>query len=142
MGIDFDLSRFVEAQESSYDVALAEIGRGRKRSHWMWYIFPQLKGLGSSAMAQRYAIQSLAEAQAYLDHPVLGPRLRECVAALQDLTKGTATTVFGEVDALKLRSSLTLFAEAGAGPVFTAALQRWCGSPDPSTLKLLQRIAD
>nr|WP_315383670.1 DUF1810 domain-containing protein [uncultured Sphingomonas sp.] len=136
----YDLDRFVAAQEGSYDTALAEIRRGAKRSHWMWYIFPQIAGLGRSAMAQRYAIASLAEARAYLEHPLLGPRLRDCVSALQDLTSGTAEAVFGEIDAIKLRSSLTLFEAAGAGPLFAAALDRWFGGTrDPATLAILER---
>jgi uncharacterized protein (DUF1810 family) len=135
-----DLDRFVAAQEGSYDTALAEIRRGAKRSHWMWYVFPQIAGLGRSATAQRYAIASLAEARAYLEHPLLGPRLRDCVSALQDLTSGTAEGVFGEVDAIKLRSSLTLFEAAGAGPLFAAALDRWFGGTrDPATLAILER---
>jgi uncharacterized protein (DUF1810 family) len=136
----YGLDRFVDAQAGSYDTALAEIRRGAKRSHWMWYIFPQLAGLGSSAMAQRYAIRSIEEAQAYLAHPVLGGRLREIVGALQDLTGTTAEAVFGGVDAMKLKSSLTLFAEAGGGPLFTAALERWFeGWKDDATLRLLGR---
>lgn len=115
MSDPYDLDRFGTAQAGSYETALAEIRRGAKRSHWMWYIFPQIAGLGRSEMAQRYAIQSLDEARAYLAHPVLGARLRECVAALQDLIGTTAEAVFGAVDAMKLKSSLTLFAEAGAG---------------------------
>lgn len=137
-----DLDRFVAAQDGSYDTALAEIRRGAKRSHWMWYIFPQIAGLGRSAMAQRYAISSMGEARAYLEHPLLGPRLRDCVSALQDLTRGTAETVFGEIDAIKLRSSLTLFSEAGGGPLFEAALARWFGGvPDPATLSILAKAA-
>jgi len=135
-----DLDRFVAAQEGSFDTALAEIRRGAKRSHWMWFIFPQIAGLGRSAMAQRYAIGSLAEARAYLAHPVLGTRLRDSVSALQDLTSGTAEAVFGEVDAIKLRSSLTLFEAAGAGPLFAAALDRWFGGTrDSETLAILER---
>lgn len=135
-----DLDRFVTAQAGSYETALTEIRRGAKRSHWMWYIFPQIAGLGRSAMAQRYAIQSLDEARAYLEHPILGPRLRECVVALQDLIGMTAESVFGEIDATKLRSSLTLFVEAGAGPLFAAALDRWFdGWKDDATLRLLGR---
>ena len=132
-----DLTRFVAAQAGSYDATLAEIRRGAKRSHWMWYVFPQLAGLGHSAMAQRYAIRSLEEARAYLTHPLLGERLRECVAALQALSGTTAERVFGGIDAVKLRSSLTLFAAAGGGLAFDAALARWCGGPDPATLRLL-----
>jgi uncharacterized protein (DUF1810 family) len=133
-----DLGRFVAAQENVYESALAEIRRGAKRSHWMWFIFPQIAGLGHSAMAQRYAIGSLDEAEAYLDHPLLGNRLRTCVSALQDLTGMTAEAVFGGVDAVKLRSSLTLFDTAGGGPLFTAALDRWFGGEkDEATLRLL-----
>jgi uncharacterized protein (DUF1810 family) len=132
------LDRFVEAQAGNYERALAEIISGQKRSHWMWYILPQLAGLGHSAVAQRYAIRDLDEAQAYLDHPVLGQRLRTVVGALQDLSGTTASAVFGEVDALKLRSSLTLFAAATVEPLFSAALQRWfANEPDERTLLLL-----
>ena len=109
----------------------------------MWFIFPQVAGLGSSAMSQRYAINSLDEARAYLEHPVLGRRLRDCVSALQDLPSATAYEVFGDVDASKLCSSLTLFIEAGGGPLFEAALDRWFGSErDDATLKLLGRSPD
>jgi uncharacterized protein (DUF1810 family) len=99
----FHLDRFVAAQAESYERALAEVRRGKKRTHWMWYIFPQIAGLGHSAMAKRYAIGSLEEAKAYLDHSLLGTRYRECVTALQDLTALTAEKVFGAVDAAKLR---------------------------------------
>jgi uncharacterized protein (DUF1810 family) len=134
----FDLARFVAAQRDSYDLALGEIRRGAKRSHWMWFIFPQIARLGHSAMATRYAIGGLDEARAYLAHPVLGARLRTCVAALQDLPETTAEHVFGAIDAVKLRSSLTLFAEAGGGVLFEAALARWFGGErDPATLARL-----
>lgn len=134
----YDLDRFVAAQASSYETALSEIRRGAKRSHWMWYIFPQIAGLGRSDMAQRYAIRSLDEARAYLAHPILGVRLRESVSALQDVTGRTAEMIFGEVDAAKLRSSLTLFIEAGGGSLFEAALDRWyAGTPDLATQHLL-----
>lgn len=134
----FDLARFVAAQRDSYDIALGEIRRGAKRSHWMWYVFPQIAGLGHSAMARRYAIRSVEEARAYLAHPLLGPRLRACVAALQDLPDTTAERVFGGIDAVKLRSSLTLFAEAGGGALFEAALARWFGgSRDSVTMKIM-----
>jgi len=135
----YDLDRFVAAQADTYEIALAELTRGRKRSHWMWFIFPQLRGLGRSAMATRYGIGSLDEARAYLAHPLLGPRLRACVGALQDHVGLSARQVFGDVDAVKLRSSLTLFAEAGGEPLLQAALTRWCGEPDPVTLQLLGR---
>ncbi|HEY0044724.1 MAG TPA: DUF1810 domain-containing protein [Allosphingosinicella sp.] len=139
-GEDYDLERFVEAQSGDHARALAEMRAGRKRSHWMWYIFPQLAGLGQSAMAQRYAIRGLGEAQAYLAHPLLGARLREVVAALQDLSGTSAEAVFGAVDAMKLRSSLTLFGEAGGEPLFSAALERWFGGEaDERTLALLDR---
>ena len=135
MAADFHLDRFVTAQATTYDTALAEIRRGAKRSHWMWFIFPQIAGLGTSDMARRYAIGSLDEARAYLAHPLLGLRLRDCVGALQDLTGTSAIAVFGEVDAMKLRSCLTLFAEAGGGPLFVAALERWFdGAADAATL--------
>jgi uncharacterized protein (DUF1810 family) len=139
MGDTFALDRFVEAQEVTYDQALAEIRQGAKRSHWMWFIFPQLAGLGHSAMALRYAITSLQEARAYLEHPVLGVRYRMCVAALQALARKDAEAVFGHVDALKLRSSLTLFAKAGGDPRISAALADWFGHEDPATLALLEQ---
>jgi uncharacterized protein (DUF1810 family) len=135
----FDLARFVDAQDGVFDIALAEIRRGRKSGHWMWFVFPQLAGLGRSAMAETYAIRSLAEAQAYLAHPVLGPRLRTSVETLQDLIGTNAQDVFGAVDALKLRSSLTLFAAASpAERLYAAALERWFGTPDERTLELLK----
>jgi uncharacterized protein (DUF1810 family) len=127
---DFDLSRFVEAQDTggTYARALSEIRAGAKRSHWMWFVFPQLAGLGSSPMAQRYAIGSLDEASAYWSHPVLGVRLRECLAALASLPTSDATTVFGHIDAMKLRSFLTLFLRAAPGEKALAqALDRWFG---------------
>ena len=134
-----DLDRFVDAQRESYDQALAEIRRGAKRTHWMWFVFPQIAGLGNSVMARRFAIRSLAEARAYLQHPTLGPRYEDCVAALQDLHDTTAERVFGGIDAIKLRSSLTLFSRAGERPIFQAAIDRWFGSPDEHTLDLLRQ---
>ncbi len=132
------LDRFVEAQTLTYTSALAEIRRGAKRSHWMWYIFPQIAGLGRSATAQHFAIRSADEAQAYLDHPVLGPRYLECVAALQDLPISDPVAVFGEIDAMKLRSSVTLFEAVRPLPLLAAALDRWFGGKrDPATLGLL-----
>lgn len=123
-----NLDRFVSAQEATYTRVLTELARGLKTSHWMWFIFPQVADLGSSEMSRRYAIGSIEEAQAYLAHPLLGARYRECVAVLQDLVGTTAKAVFGSVDAAKLRSSLTLFAEAAPGdPLFATALQRWFG---------------
>ena len=132
------LERFVEAQELSYPAALAEIRRGSKRSHWMWYTFPQMAGLGRSATAQHFAISSIGEARAFLEHPVLGARYRDCVSALQDLRASDPVAVFGETDAMKLRSSLTLFEAAEPHPLFSAAIDRWFGGMrDPATLSLL-----
>ena len=135
----FDLNRFVTAQAGNYAAALGEIAAGHKRSHWMWYVFPQLAGLGSSAMAVRYAIRSIAEARAYLDHAMLGPRYAACVAALEALpAAATAEAVFGGVDAMKLCSSLTLFAAAQPDATLDAALARWCDGADRRTLALLE----
>ncbi len=131
----FNLARFVAAQAGVYPTALAEIARGRKTSHWMWFVFPQIAGLGHSAMAQRYAVSSRAEAQAYLAHPLLGARLHECLAALAALPPTRAEAVFGGIDAVKLWSSLTLFDAAGGGAAFADALTRWFdGTRDPATL--------
>jgi uncharacterized protein (DUF1810 family) len=135
----YDLQRFIIAQEGTYLEALAEVRRGRKRTHWIWFTFPQFAGLGSSEIAKHYAIRSIDEAKAYLTDPILGPRLCEAVAALQDLQGVSTVNVFGEIDALKLRSSLTLFSMAGAGPLFDAAIIRWFGSPDPATVALIDR---
>lgn len=132
---EYDLDRFLTAQEQIYPQALAEVRRGAKRSHWMWFIFPQLAGLGRSEMAGRYAISGLDEARAYLTHPVLGARYREIVAALQDLTDTDAVTVFGEVDARKLCSSLNLFAMASEEALFAAAVTRWCGKADSEKVR-------
>jgi uncharacterized protein (DUF1810 family) len=135
------LDRFVQAQAGVYDDALAEIRAGRKRSHWMWFVFPQLKGLGRSPTAQFYGLASLEEARAYLRHPLLGPRLRACAAAAAGLEGRTALEVFGSPDDLKLRSSLTLFEAAGPGePVFGEALEALCGGKrDGATLEILAR---
>jgi len=135
-----DLERFVEAQEGVYEYALDELRRGRKTRHWMWYVFPQLAGLGHSAMSQRYAIGSLDEARAYLAHPVLGARLRECAAVVAAAPPG-AEAIFGGIDAVKLRSSMTLFARADPDePVFQAVLDRhFAGAADPRTDELLGR---
>ena len=127
----YHLERFINAQASTYSRVQRELSRGHKTSHWMWFIFPQVLGLGSSEMARTYALASLDEARAYLMHPLLGSRLRECVSVLQDLPRANAQEVFGSVDALKLRSSLTLFLRADGGDLFDAALQRWfCGQVD------------
>jgi uncharacterized protein (DUF1810 family) len=135
----YDLGRFVAAQEGVYPRALAELQAGEKRSHWMWFIFPQIAGLGSSPMAQRYAIGSVDEARAYLAHPLLGPRLRTCTAAVNAVTGRSAHAIFGSPDDVKFRSSMTLFAAAAPDePGFTEALARYfAGSPDPLTLEKL-----
>lgn len=134
----FELDRFVMAQVGVYEVALAEIRAGRKRTHWMWFVFPQLAGLGHSPMAQRYGVTGVGEAEAYLAHPTLGSRLREVTKALADVPHADAETVFGSVDAMKLRSSLTLFAAADKhDALFRETLGRCFGSPDPATLRLL-----
>jgi uncharacterized protein (DUF1810 family) len=134
-----ELERFVQAQDSTYDRALAELRAGQKRSHWMWFVFPQIAGLGSSPTAQRYAIRDLTEARDYLAHPVLGPRLTECAEALLAVEGRSAGQILGYPDDLKLRSSMTLFAEAaGEGPagVFQRVLDRYYdGEPDPATLQ-------
>lgn len=138
MTADATLARFVEAQAKIYDTALAEIRAGAKRSHWMWFIFPQLRGLGHSPTAHYYGIASLYEARAFLDHPVLGPRYLECVNALQQLEGSDPVSVFGSVDAMKLRSSLTLFEAARASALLDDVLERWFdGERDASTLHLL-----
>jgi uncharacterized protein (DUF1810 family) len=137
----YRLGRFVRAQDEggAYGRALHELLRGRKHSHWMWFVFPQLAGLGRSEMAQTYAISSLAEARAYLAHPLLGPRLRACADALCGLAVEDPEQVLGQVDALKLRSSMTLFARADPGePLFERVLERYFGgAPDAATERLL-----
>ena len=133
-----DLSRFVDAQADTYDTALAEIRAGQKRSHWMWFIFPQLRGLGHSTMAQHYGIASLDEARAYLAHPVLGPRYRTCVEAVDALGTNDPVAVFGTTDAMKLRSSLTLFEAAELSPMIDDVLKRFFnGKRDPATQQML-----
>ncbi len=134
-----DLERFVRAQAGDYERALAEIRSGRKRSHWMWYIFPQIEGLGFSAMSQRYAIRSLAEARAYLDHPLLGARLVTCVEALLRLEDRSAAQIFGFPDDKKLQSCATLFAEVSSpASVFHRLLDKYYeGERDRATLARL-----
>jgi uncharacterized protein (DUF1810 family) len=131
----YELGRFVEAQAHSYDQALSELRDGRKRSHWIWFVFPQIAGLGRSPTAQRYAISGLEEARAYLDHPVLGGRLLESCRVMQALPRSDPANVLGEIDALKLRSSMTLFARARPQePLFAEVLERWYGGQfDDST---------
>ena len=134
----YDLQRFVDAQMDDYESALAELRAGQKRTHWMWYIFPQLEGLGTSSMARRYAIKDLDEARAYLQHPVLGPRLRECASAMLEHHDRSAREILGTPDDLKLRSCATLFARASDDLVFSKILERFYeGIPDPKTESLL-----
>ena len=137
----YDLSRFLEAQKNSYDTALREIRAGRKRSHWMWYIFPQIRGLGYSAMAQHYAIRDQGEAREYVQHPVLGPRLIEISEALLSLDESDPRRVMGSPDDLKLRSCMTLFQSAAPDqPVFGKVLDKFYGGqPDGRTLEILSR---
>ncbi|MCZ2830819.1 DUF1810 domain-containing protein [Modestobacter sp. VKM Ac-2986] len=135
------LDRFVDAQDAggTYDTALAELRAGHKRSHWMWFVLPQLAGLGRSDMAQRYAVRDLAEARAYLAHPVLGPRLLACARALTTLDTTDPVAVLGGIDAQKLRSSMTLFARAAPDePVFRAVLDQYFdGAEDDATTSRL-----
>jgi uncharacterized protein (DUF1810 family) len=135
----YDLERFLEAQARNYDRALAEIRGGRKRSHWMWYVFPQFDGLGHSSTSKHYAIKSAAEAEAYLRHPVLGARLIESVRAAIDVAARSATDLFGSPDDMKLRSSATLFASVSpAGSVFHELLDVYFkGQGDVQTLRLM-----
>jgi uncharacterized protein (DUF1810 family) len=135
---DEGLERFVTAQEGVYAAALNELRQGRKRSHWMWFIFPQLRGLGASALSWRYGIESKDEAAAYLDHDLLGPRLSECARAVNAISGRSAEEIFGPVDAMKLRSSMTLFELAGGGAPFRQCLDSYFGgTPDPRTIDLL-----
>ena len=135
----YALDRFMQAQQRDYEQALAEIMSGRKRSHWMWYIFPQIDGLGFSAMSRRYAIKSVAEARAYLRHPLLGPRLSACAEAVLGVDGRSAHEIFGSPDDKKLQSCATLFASvSSAGSVFHRLLDKYYqGQRDGKTLELL-----
>jgi uncharacterized protein (DUF1810 family) len=135
----FNLKRFVEAQDGVYEKALAEIRSGRKRSHWMWYIFPQFDGLGFSSTTKRYSIKSLAEAETYLKHPVLGPRLQECCEAALSVSRRSAFEIFGSPDEMKLQSCATLFALVSApDSVFRRLLDRYFhGERDDTTLRFI-----
>jgi len=135
----FDLDLFLKAQEAGYSTVVAELKRGQKKSHWIWYVFPQLKGLGYSSMAQKYGIASAAEARAYLEHPILGARLRECTELVNQLEDSTAGQIFGTTDAMKFRSCMTLFAHAAPHEtLFGTALDKYYGGePDRTTLKML-----
>jgi uncharacterized protein (DUF1810 family) len=138
----FDLRRFVDAQAHTYDQALAELRAGEKRTHWMWFVFPQIAGLGHSGMAQRFAISGLEEARAYVAHPTLGRRLVESARALTDLDTADADRVLGPVDAQKLRSSMTLFAHAAPDePVFREVLDHYFdGTEDDATTSRLHEV--
>lgn len=136
-----DLSRFLEAQENVYETALEEIKSGRKKSHWIWYIFPQIAGLGASTKTWQYSIKDITEAREYLKHPILGTRLREITEALLPLPGNNPTEVMGPPDDLKLRSSMTLFYEASRDIIFKRVLDKYYeGEPDPLTLVILKKI--
>lgn len=141
MSDDYNLQRFLDAQERVYDTVLAELRAGRKSSHWIWFIFPQITGLGHSAMAQQLAIASLDEANAYLEHPVLGQRLRECTQLVLDVNGRSAEEIFGYPDHLKFRSCMTLFLTAATDDtIFNNALLKYFdGKPDQLTLDILAR---
>ncbi|HEY4017536.1 MAG TPA: DUF1810 domain-containing protein [Pseudonocardiaceae bacterium] len=141
MSDEYDLERFVAAQDEggTYQRAVAELRRGRKTSHWMWFVFPQVTGLGQSPASRRYAISALREARAYLEHPVLGPRLRECAAVVAATSGRTAEQIFGGIDARKLHSSMTLFHRADPGEaVVEQVLENYFGGvPDTATDRLI-----
>jgi uncharacterized protein (DUF1810 family) len=140
MGDPFDLQRFVDAQAQVYPRVLAELRQGGKQSHWMWFIFPQLAGLGHSTMARRFELRSREEAAAYLRHDVLGPRLRECTALVNAVEGRTILQILGSPDDLKFGSSMTLFAAISCEPEFAAAIAKFYGgTPDQKTLDLLGR---
>ena len=143
MGDLYNLQRFVDAQAAIYARVLAELQSGRKTSHWMWFIFPQIEGLGSSPMANKFAIASRAEAQAYLDHPLLGVRLRECTRLVTAIEGRSIDEILGYPDDLKFRSSMTLFAAVAAeNKDFTGALDKfYAGKADPATLERLEALA-
>jgi uncharacterized protein (DUF1810 family) len=138
----FHLGRFVQAQDRIYEQVLAELRRGRKETHWLWFIFPQIAGLGHSSTARTYAIKSLPEARLYLEHPLLGKRLVECAQILLQLEARSASEIFGFPDDLKLCSCMTLFAQVtGPGSIFTQVLEKFFhGKPDAMTLDLLERM--
>ncbi len=139
----FNLQRYVSAQASVVDKVRDELRLGRKASHWMWFVFPQIAGLGWSAMSRRYSITSLEEARAYLAHPLLGERLRAGVKRMMEVEGRSAHDIFGSPDDMKFRSCLTLFAEASKEEVFLRALDRYFdGAPDPATLDILDGMAD
>jgi uncharacterized protein (DUF1810 family) len=137
----FNLQRFVNAQAASYESVRRELRAGKKRGHWIWYIFPQIRGLGNSATSQQYAISSQLEAKAYLEHPILGARLRECTDLVMDIEGRTADDIFPYPDNLKFRSCMTLFERSATDPaIFHAALRKYfAGEPDQLTLDILER---
>jgi len=140
MGNNYDLGRFLTAQEIIYSDVISELEKGQKRSHWMWFIFPQLKGLGSSPTAIKFGINGMDEAKAYYDHPILGGRLLECTRLLLNIENTDIDYIFGYPDNLKLKSSITLFAEATSDPIFKMTLDRYFqGKKDEQTLRLLTR---
>lgn len=136
-----EFARYVSAQADVYEKAIGELSAGRKASHWMWFIFPQLRGLGHSEMSRKYAIASVKSAQRYLDHPLVGPRLRECTRLIIETQGNEIESIFGYVDAMKFHSCMTLFAIATEeGGVFSEALDRFfAGEQDPNTLRLLRK---
>jgi uncharacterized protein (DUF1810 family) len=139
----YNLQRFIQAQDNVYVAVCEELTRGRKSSHWMWFIFPQVRGLGRSSTAQVFAISGRGEAQAYLDHPILGPRLRHCTQLVNQVQGRYLRDIFGTPDDLKFHSSMTLFAQVGTNnALFQDALDKYCsGEPDPVTLKLLEKAS-
>jgi uncharacterized protein (DUF1810 family) len=137
----FDLNRFIQAQNPLYPTVIGELSRGRKQSHWMWFIFPQVAGLGLSAMSQRYAIGSRAEACAYLAHPVLGARLVECTGLVLAVQGRSINAILGAPDDAKFRSSMTLFDAASGEPIFDQAIARYfAGERDQATLEILAKL--
>ena len=140
MNDPYNLQRFVDAQNPVFDDVCSELRAGRKTGHWMWFVFPQIQGLGKSETARHFAISSLAEAKAYLAHPILGPRLRECAFLVASIKGSSAEEIFGGIDCLKLRSSMTLFAQATPdNEIFLDVLEKYfCGESDKRTLQLLQ----
>ena len=138
MSSEYNLERFIDAQEASYEIALSEIKSGRKKSHWMWYIFPQVQGLGFSETSKFYAIKDIGEAKAFLEHPVLGERLVRICNALLHLESDNAHNIFGSPDDLKLRSSMTLFSSLNINPVFRKLLEKFFnGKKDDKTLQII-----
>lgn len=135
----YDLQRFVDAQDPIYRQVCTELASGAKTSHWMWFVFPQLRGLGRSATAEHFGIASKDEARAYLQHPVLGPRLRECTRSVLEVEGRTAAQIFGSPDDMKFRSSMTLFAAVADDPLFRRAIEKYFDGDDQTTVAMLQR---